>query len=107
MFIQGHQQCHRAQITLVPTVFTFHLLCLSCAVFEIYSELILSKAYPVPNEYLAPALEWCGKKSSLGIVPRVCVLTHDLLFFPISTIESRVRKRVVTHSPVRAWLVHD
>ena len=34
------------------------------------------------------------------------VLIHDLLFLPISTIESGVSERVVTHSPIRAWLVH-
>jgi len=33
-------------------------------------------------------------------------LIHDLLFLPISTIESGVSLRVITHSPIRAWLVH-
>jgi len=36
----------------------------------------------------------------------VYYLIHDLLFLPISTIESGVSQRVVTHSPIRTWLVH-
>jgi len=46
--------------------------------------------------------------SSYTAVERVVtvVLIHGLLFLPISTIESGVSYRVVTHSPIRAWLVH-
>jgi len=47
-----------------------------------------------------------GEKKIESMSYRDQLLIHDLLFLPISTIESGVSLRVVTHSPIRAWLVH-
>jgi len=49
--------------------------------------------------------EWLRISVCLQLM-RNFTLIHDLLFLPISTIESGVSLRVVTHSRIRAWLVH-
>ena len=85
--------------------------------------LITTKLRPVSSALSMPAHLGMSKRSSSRLRLRSCpntalhrltipaypnfyTLIHDLLFLPISTIESGVSWRVVTHSPIRAWLVH-
>ena len=63
---------------------------------------------PVPTHAVIVRMNFggFGEKKIESMSYRDQLLIHDILFLPISAIESGVSLRVVTHSRIRAWLVH-